>query len=166
MPRIPFREAVFAALHLRLQVAFPEMTGESAIERNPKDEVASDARLPLLRCYDMGHTQGPAPAVGEEAYRFEWVVEGFVEAESAPDAPRLDAAMNGLHARLIEAMMPAETAIHVPLASGILEIDPQATVFDVDRNGAAVTQRASVRFTQSFAFQVWTNRGNAYVETL
>jgi hypothetical protein len=167
MARIPFREAVFAGLHERLQAAFPEMNdAERSIERNPKDELPSDAIFPALRCYDGPHSQAPAPAVGEVAYRMVWMVEGFVEAEAAGDAPDLDAAMNALHARLIEAIILPEGAIMVPLVNGTLELWGEDTSFDVDRAGAAVSERASVRFTQEFVFQVWTTRGNAYVETL
>lgn len=167
MPRVPFREAVFAALHQHLQAAFPEMNDvERVIERNPKDELPSDAVFPALRCYDGPHSQAPAPSVGEVAYRMVWMVEGFVEAKAAGDAPALDAAMNALHARVIEAVILPEAALEIALASGTLELWGEDTSFDVDRAGSAISERASVRFTQEFTFQVWTNRGTAFVETL
>jgi len=164
MARIPFREAIFAALHARLQAAFPEMTMAREIVRNPTTEVASDDFLPLLRCFDGPHTSGDAPAVGEASYRLSWTVEGYVEIDNAEARDTLDAAMNALHARVIEAMMPSEEAIQVPLATQTLEIWPFDAAFDLDRLGVASSEKRTIRFSQEFVFEVWTTRGQAFVE--
>ncbi|ONG56971.1 hypothetical protein BKE38_05090 [Pseudoroseomonas deserti] len=139
---------------------------ERSIERNPTDELPSDAIFPALRCYDGPHSQAPAPAVGETAYRMTWTVEGFVEAEFAGDAPGLDAEMNALLARVIGAIILPEAALEIPLADGTLELWGEDTAFDIERTGAATSEKAGIRFTQEFVFQVWTTRGNAFVETL
>lgn len=166
MPMVHFRELAFSALHARLRAAFPEMSGRfREIERNALNEWPSDAQFPALRCYDGGHSQAPAPAVGEVAYRVLWLVEGIVEKESADDAPTLDSAMNALHARITAAMVPPEAPILVPIVGGQLELWLEETEFQVDRMGVATSERPSLRFTVEYAFQIWTNRGAPYFET-
>jgi hypothetical protein len=164
MPKVTFREAVFAAMHARLQDAFPELFGETAIVRNPMNEIGTDDPPLRLRCHDGEHANAGSAILGWSTYRMAWVVEGSVCAPESGDDGTLDTQVNDLQARIVEAIITHGTLIEVPLADGgFLEIEAADTEFNLARQGAVDSEVPAIRFTQGFALSVEVPTGTAFV---
>jgi hypothetical protein len=164
MARTTFRDAVFEAMHRRLQDAFPELVGESAIARNPANDVAESDAFPCLRCHDGPHINAGMQVLGEATYHMTWTVEGCVVAPRDDADAALDQQMNDLHARIIEAIVTTGALIEVPLVDGWLEIEAQDTEFNLTRLGVTASERPTNLFSQEFALSVEVPRGTAYVD--
>jgi hypothetical protein len=164
MARFSLREAVFSVMHDRLEAAFPDFSGFRAIERNPMNEIPSDYEFPCLRTVDGDHAVVGSDLLGEITYQMDWFVTGAVQASAASEAGDLDAEMNDLQARIIEAVTTDGSLISVPLTDGWLEIRSDEGQFSLNRQGVQDSEFPSITFTQGIALTVEVHRGTAFVE--
>ena len=159
MPRIPFRELVFAALHQHLRASFPDLVAWR-VERNAANELPSDAILPVLRCRDGGQWIGDLRTVPEEGYRMEWTVYGWVTAVQEAD---LSLPLYALHGRLIEAMTAAPIVVDLPDMPLEIWLD-EAGMEAPDFAGVDQSEHPTASFEQVFSFQITRPRGMAFVD--
>lgn len=158
--RVPIREAAFVGLLQAVRAGFPDLAAEQ-IQRNAASDIDASEALPLLRLFDGDQRPGDTSSAPEQAYRVDWSVQGWVEAD---DDAGLGVALNLLHARLIEAVVPWD-GLKVPLAGGqVLELWLDEGAMTVDLLGVEVSERPAASFLQEFTFELRANRGSPFVE--
>lgn len=159
MARLPLREAIFNALHQHLIAAFPDLT-EDRVERNRTSEIGDKELLPRLIITDGGQAPTDVETPGEQEFLFEVEVQGHV---SAPTDAEIGPAMNDLHARILEAMLPGEPilVLEVPFTR---ELWLEAADLTLDWIGVLESEVPGVSFTQGFTFRSQLPRGQAFVD--
>ncbi|WP_135469830.1 hypothetical protein [Crenalkalicoccus roseus] len=147
MPVVPLREAALAAIAARLAAAIPDVP----VERGRRSAVATED-CPRLVLRMGGHAEDEGAAVGTVRLACEALVEGYVAAPrlaADPDAA-LEAEINALHARCVEALagveIPAGSAGSL-MATGV-RLEPDAPLL-----GEAA--EAAGGFTWTIAFDLY-----------